>query len=585
MNSTGGPHILLFERDQQLATLLMSELQLAGFECHTARTAVEVFDTIARYPVRMVLVNLAQAAAGRREFWVALDTQRRGRGVQVFTIHCTNIAGYGPASDDADDRPQSVLADMEVDGMMGIMNLVNAIRARLIVSHTGSMSRLAMNGDGANSAQVTTPVSSVRPASPNSPRRLTPLPPSMSVDTSDSRAAGPLPTDKIRAMIYPGQRPWNPTPAQDVNGSNQLTARSDDSTSVLSSIPKPAFPETAAEIRREPAFPNEPGLAQLSRMAQGQQSLSLEEQALPLLEELARGQRNGANGLTQNSQHAAPADVQPLGALPLRASPIEDLPSGRMPAIGPSDRSGYASQVTTTTRQEEPPTLLSIARPSSALPTGASPEIEEDDPRRQPGAYAPNTQARAAILNEQLRREQQRHENEPGTQAARTAPVASPAPAASNSGAEIERIEDNAILLDIMQSLPPMPVALTPPPQAQVLNGRATRTLGSVLLEGHLVPQERLDVAQSIQRMLRGVDMNYQLGEILLMFKLLTPDQLLAASLVSYGMLTTTQIRALGRVRQELHAIGLEYDLENLLILFRILTSEQLREVRASWSG
>ena len=585
MNSTGGPHILLFERDQQLATLLMSELQLAGFECHTARTAVEVFDTIARYPVRMVLVNLAQAAAGRREFWVALDTQRRGRGVQVFTIHCTNIAGYGPASDDADDRPQSVLADMEVDGMMGIMNLVNAIRARLIVSHTGSMSRLAMNGDGANSAQVTTPVSSVRPAPANSPRRLTPLPPSMSVDSPDSRPAGPLPTDKIRAVIYPGQRPWNPTPAQDVSGSNQLTARSDDSTSVLSSIPKPAFPETAAEIRREPAFPNEPGLAQLSRMAQGQQSLSLEEQALPLLEELARGQRNGANGLTQNSQHAAPADGQPLGALPLRASPIEDLPSGRMPAIGPSDRSGYASQVTTTTRQEEPPTLLSIARPSSALPTGASPEIEEDDPRRQPGAYAPNTQARAAILNEQLRREQQRHENEPGTQAARTAPVASPAPAASNSGAEIERIEDNAILLDIMQSLPPMPVALTPPPQAQVLNGRATRTLGSVLLEGHLVPQERLDVAQSIQRMLRGVDMNYQLGEILLMFKLLTPDQLLAASLVSYGMLTTTQIRALGRVRQELHAIGLEYDLENLLILFRILTSEQLREVRASWSG
>ena len=71
------------------------------------------------------------------------------------------------------------------------------------------------------------------------------------------------------------------------------------------------------------------------------------------------------------------------------------------------------------------------------------------------------------------------------------------------------------------------------------------------------------------QRMLRGVDMNYQLGEILLMFKLLTPDQLLAASLVSYGLITTTQISALGRIRQELHSIGLEYDLENLLILFR----------------
>ncbi|HZU00029.1 MAG TPA: hypothetical protein VFA10_10225, partial [Ktedonobacteraceae bacterium] len=80
--STGGPHILLFERDQQLTALFISEFQLAGYECHTARTAVEVFDAIARYPIRLVLVNLAQAAAARREFWVALDTQRRGRGVQ-----------------------------------------------------------------------------------------------------------------------------------------------------------------------------------------------------------------------------------------------------------------------------------------------------------------------------------------------------------------------------------------------------------------------------------------------------------------------------------------------------------------------
>ncbi len=141
-------------------------------------------------------------------------------------------------------------------------------------------------------------------------------------------------------------------------------------------------------------------------------------------------------------------------------------------------------------------------------------------------------------------------------------------------------------LLDIVKSLPPMSPAPQPPqPQPQVLNGRATRSLGSVLLEGHLVPQERLQVAQHVQRMMRGVDLNYQLGEILLMFKLLTPDQLLAASLVSYGMISTAQISALGRIRQELHAMGLEYDLESLLVLFRILTPEQLREVRASWSS
>ncbi len=69
------------------------------------------------------------------------------------------------------------------------------------------------------------------------------------------------------------------------------------------------------------------------------------------------------------------------------------------------------------------------------------------------------------------------------------------------------------------------------------------------------------------------------------MFKLLTPDQLLAATLVSEGLITTAQVSALGRIRQELHSIGLEYDLENLLILFRILSPEQLREVRANWQG
>jgi hypothetical protein len=149
---------------------------------------------------------------------------------------------------------------------------------------------------------------------------------------------------------------------------------------------------------------------------------------------------------------------------------------------------------------------------------------------------------------------------------------------------EIRTSDD--MLLDIVKSLPPMSPAPQPPqPQPQVLNGRATRSLGSVLLEGHLVPQERLQVAQHVQRMMRGVDLNYQLGEILLMFKLLTPDQLLAASLVSYGMISTVQISALGRIRQELHAMGLEYDLESLLVLFRILSPEQLREVRASWSS
>src|SRR5205807_1419292 len=80
-------------------------------------------------PVRIVLVNLAQAAASRREFWVALDTQRRGSGIQVFTFHCSNLAGYGPR--DPDDYSQASMADMEIDGMLGLMKLVDTVRARV----------------------------------------------------------------------------------------------------------------------------------------------------------------------------------------------------------------------------------------------------------------------------------------------------------------------------------------------------------------------------------------------------------------------------------------------------------------------
>src|SRR6266581_9139274 len=139
--NTGTPHILLFERDQQFVSLLTNELQQVGYECHAARTAVEVFDAIARYPIRLVLVNLALAAAGRREFWEALDGQRRGRGVQVLTFRCINIAGYGP--DDSDEASRTMLADMEVDGIMGVMNLVDAVRSRIPGPTTGSFSRFS----------------------------------------------------------------------------------------------------------------------------------------------------------------------------------------------------------------------------------------------------------------------------------------------------------------------------------------------------------------------------------------------------------------------------------------------------------
>ncbi|MGH2509892.1 MAG: hypothetical protein ACRDHZ_21135, partial [Ktedonobacteraceae bacterium] len=222
---SSGPHILLFERDQQLVTLLSSELVRAGYEVHTARTAVEVFDVIARFSVRLIMVDLAQAQAGRREFWVALDAQRRGRGVQVFTFRCTNVAGYGP--EDPDERVDTVQTDLEVDGMVGIMKLVEAVRTRV----PGSVPP-APNAP-------TRPIPTVPVMPPVQPLQgvLRPQPsqemPQMSAPT---RPVEPIRTglstftDKIRAVIYPGGRN-------------------------VTSVPEPTWPPSNPGVQPQPQYP------------------------------------------------------------------------------------------------------------------------------------------------------------------------------------------------------------------------------------------------------------------------------------------------------------------------------------------
>ncbi len=281
-----------------------------------------------------------------------------------------------------------------------------------------------------------------------------------------------------------------------------------------------------------------------------------------------------------------------IGAQPLRASPIQDMPLERTvsgPAITEMpkrpdvlSRSNYVQQPVTPATPNNTAHLASIATPMPPTNTGTiamtpptpyAPLETREQPETRYEQKRADEPIGAILGKEQVNTTMTAHKEEILPEHAQL-----PDDLAENM------TTNNAVLLDIVQSLPPMP-ALKEQPQSvqpQALNGRATRSLNKVLLDGHLVPQDRLDVAQNIQRMLSGVDLNYQLGEILLMFKLLTPDQLLAASLVSYGLITTTQISALGRIRQELYAIGLEYDLENLLIVFRILTAEQLREARSS---
>ncbi|HLX56577.1 MAG TPA: hypothetical protein VKR83_06105 [Ktedonobacteraceae bacterium] len=586
--NSGGPHILLFERDQQLTGLLLSEFQLAGYECHAARTAVEVFDAIARYPIRLVLVNLAQAAANRREFWVALDAQRRGRGVQVFTFRCMNLAGYGP--DDPEERSRAVLTDMEVDGMLGVMNLVDAVRARIPGATTGSFSRLnaqsAANGQDAprleSSGRPNRPAEMDARAAQLMGQSTAPLSALMTSNPAASAApiSQPEPgvaprtptfTDKIRAVIYPGNRSYSPAP--ETNWAPHAAPPAPPAPRSVSSPDAAISPQSdlnAGDTGRATNLPTEvSGLEQLSRMvregpptwAEDKSPTNARMVAQPATAPAPAQEPEASYKGPQTDQvvmrdavvenmPAQPAEPKSIADLPLRASPIEDVPLERM-----SERRAVPTEMPPP--EVSPATAFKTTMPPTPSHVEVVEEIEAGDTGKRQETIETEQEVGTRFIasEERLRRR------------------ADP-PATS---------ED--VLLNIVQSLPPMTALPTPPPQTPVLSGRATRSLGNVLLEGHLVPQHRLEVAQNIQRMLRGVDMNYQLGEILLMFKLLTPDQLLAASLVSYGLIAAPQISALGRIRQELHQIGLEYDLESLLVLFRILTPDQLREVRASWSS
>ena len=715
--STGGPHILLFERDQQFTALLISEFQLAGYECHTARTAVEVFDAIARYPIRLVLVNLAQAAAARREFWVALDTQRRGRGVQVMTFQCFNLAGYG--SQDPEERSQPILADMQVDGMLGLLNLVEAVRNRAPGSgstntqpriqrpmaptvapsiqqrgtantspiggnsayQSGTSSDVGNGQIAARANQATLQQQAVVPAAaPSAPIPMPVQPPPVPVVVNNTNQQSY--TDKIRAVLYPTQRgtsiqsggqilqesahpDYEPQVGQGLTRVSPTTTQNsmlqqlaNGQINTVTAVPstqsvqmESSLDQLSRMLRERPApITNEYNNDEPSRYTPQQAAQTLhtvqpaQEVQFPIEvpqavnmaapTEVATTQEQADEeehiGIALHQENTTPPLTQEAGTLSvqtLRASPIQDLPleqpvrqnnGGNSGAYIPNAYNHGQVPTTplasiTTPMPSAPPTPLAppttqrppIVAAATARPRPVAPSVSQTPtPTPQHSSTIVTEEAIQPIQQEDIVEEEEEEKipTRPLLSSEEVEEVPDDNPALfeklrTETQEEFQRhiasvqepvnstIPNSAMLLDIVQSLPPMPSTSAQQAQHQALQGRATRTLGSVLLEGHLVPQSRLEVAQNIQRMLRGVDLNYQLGEILLMFKLLTPDQLLAASLVSYGLITTQQIVALGHIRQELHSIGLEYDLENLLILFRILTPEQLREVRSGWQS
>jgi CheY-like chemotaxis protein len=121
------PLILLFERNDAVAVPLIPQLRMAGYDVRAARIPVEVFDILSREKVDLVLIDLGNAAANRREFWVGLDSQRRNRNVHVLTFRYMATGETG----ELESGLRVARADVEVQSAQGFGQLVEAIRARV----------------------------------------------------------------------------------------------------------------------------------------------------------------------------------------------------------------------------------------------------------------------------------------------------------------------------------------------------------------------------------------------------------------------------------------------------------------------
>nr|MBA3825482.1 hypothetical protein [Ktedonobacterales bacterium] len=121
------PLILLFERNDAVAVPLIPQLRTAGYDVRAARIPVEVFDLLQRDPVDLVLVDLSNAAANRREFWVGLDSQRRTRTVHVLTFRYMTTLETG----ELESGLRVARADVEIQGVEGFGPLIEAIHARV----------------------------------------------------------------------------------------------------------------------------------------------------------------------------------------------------------------------------------------------------------------------------------------------------------------------------------------------------------------------------------------------------------------------------------------------------------------------
>jgi hypothetical protein len=483
------PLLLLFERNDAVAVPLIPQLRLAGYDVRAARIPVEVFDLLQREKIDLVLIDLGNAAANRREFWVGLDSQRRTRNVHVLTFRYMPTGETG----ELESGLRVARADVEIQSAQGFGALIEAIRTRV----PGAVPVPQFNGPPLPSPAFpsASPPSAPYPAAPA-------LPPAL--------GGSPLaPSGPANVPLAPGAFGGAPTPPPfPGGGANPLAPQS-------------------RPVGGNPLRPMAPGLP------------PSDDAASPFAQPYSNNPFKSAR--------AGP--VTPPAGVPLTPPGTNGSGGPHAPgstiAGGAVSRSGNRVGMPGTPDDfakgfaPRPAPTANGHRPASANPSPARPVV--DDAWTPPDPAPP----RRGIAY-------RGYEDEP---------LAPDDPRIEDATSEVP-----AVVLD---------------GAARRSDARTERALSTILMDGAIMAPQRLDALRSVQETLGAVGMTFSLGELALLFKFLTPDQLFAALLVSRGVVTAEEIASLGRIKQELLATGKDYDLATLLVMFNVLPAEEVAALQA----
>ncbi|HEX6796250.1 MAG TPA: hypothetical protein VF116_00900 [Ktedonobacterales bacterium] len=556
--TTTAPLVVLFERDDAIAVPLLAQIRLAQYDVRAARTPVELFDILGKHDVALVLVDLGNATAGRREFWVALDGQRRGHPTQVMTFRYTPPGGIF----DTDFEPSArAIADVEIGGAAEFELILDGIRQRV-------------------------PLSGGRPGTqgyaPLSPPAIRPFGAALPDQGLGAAALGGGPQQNF--AVPRGY--YSPPPTSDPFGASppyphpNFVVPSPHAADAGSPFAHPATVNPFAPGSEPSPFAHPANVNPFADDV-APQSVTPHAPVPPLFggQHPPVAPAGPAGRMAQ--PHGAPAGFEERAAhlsemyaaqFGLNGNPGAPRPSPSVAEWGTPAPAGSPSSVFGASGPGFAPSAPDFGASDSSLRRAKEPIADTWTP--PDGAVGLDPGDETGVVPEMAYR--------PFSDSAERMPRTGPADrwvAGPPAQAPIGAIASD-------RTVPVSPVSPASPERLPAIRTQPAETaLGAVLVEGALLSPERLAALKGIQRLLANVNMDFRLGELALMFQFLSPDQLLAAMLVSRGLVSPQQIAGLGRVKQEMASQGMEHDLESLLTMFHILPAEQIRVLRAELGG